>query len=142
MLPPLLTAEQRCAYAPDLPAQQALLPILPKVQPSFDADAVSVLIVYPQEDAGSLSTAPSVRGMTTLAALVDDVKQKNKDNPVIVYSKTWCPSCSQVRSPQEGEPSLHWIKSGIFEASLPAPACVGGCICPRSPYPLQGTRGE
>lgn len=39
--------------------------------------------------------------MTTSAALVDDVKQKNKDNPVIVYSKTWCPYCSQVRGRRE-----------------------------------------
>lgn len=31
------------------------------------------------------------------ASMVDLVKQKNAENPVIVYSKTWCPYCAQVK---------------------------------------------
>mmetsp|Transcript_17607 Transcript_17607/g.52896 ORF Transcript_17607/g.52896 Transcript_17607/m.52896 type:complete len:191 (+) Transcript_17607:117-689(+) len=42
------------------------------------------------------SSAPRVRGVAT-SALVDDVRQKNEDNKVIVYSKTWCPYCAQVK---------------------------------------------
>ena len=29
---------------------------------------------------------------------VDEVQKKNQENPVIVYSKSWCPYCSQVRA--------------------------------------------
>lgn len=29
---------------------------------------------------------------------VDTVKEKNAQNPVIVYSKTYCPYCAKVRS--------------------------------------------
>ena len=31
---------------------------------------------------------------------VEMVKEKNQENPVIVYSKTWCPYCSQVGGQQ------------------------------------------
>jgi glutaredoxin 3 len=29
--------------------------------------------------------------------LVEQVREKNEENPVIVYSKSWCPYCSQVK---------------------------------------------
>jgi len=29
--------------------------------------------------------------------LVDMIEQKNRDNAVVVYSKTWCPYCGQVK---------------------------------------------
>jgi len=31
------------------------------------------------------------------AVQVDSVKEKNEANPVIVYSKSWCPYCARVR---------------------------------------------
>ena len=68
---------------------------------------------------GAGSTAPSLRGVATSAALVDDIKQKNSENPVIVYSKTWCPYCVQVRPqrcglrrPARKSPGLALLSSG------------------------------
>jgi len=36
--------------------------------------------------------------MQAAASLVDSVKEKNEANPVIVYSKSWCPYCARVKA--------------------------------------------
>ena len=35
---------------------------------------------------------------TTPPTQADDIRSKNAENPVIVYSKTYCPYCSEVKS--------------------------------------------
>jgi len=34
----------------------------------------------------------------TMASLAEMVKEKNEQNPVIVYSKSWCPYCARVKA--------------------------------------------
>jgi glutaredoxin 3 len=42
---------------------------------------------------------PTARNTSTLprASLVDDIVAKNKSTPCVVYSKTYCPYCSDVK---------------------------------------------
>lgn len=42
------------------------------------------------------AAAPLYARSPCLCAQVEQVKEKNQENPVIVYSKSWCPYCAQV----------------------------------------------
>ncbi|GAQ87081.1 hypothetical protein KFL_003300040 [Klebsormidium nitens] len=48
-------------------------------------------------EAPSLCRRASLHCKASGSGIVEEVKKKNEENPVIVYSKSWCPYCSQVK---------------------------------------------
>mmetsp|Transcript_5480 Transcript_5480/g.7406 ORF Transcript_5480/g.7406 Transcript_5480/m.7406 type:complete len:186 (-) Transcript_5480:206-763(-) len=55
--------------------------------------------LHPAQAGRVLRRGDRARGLTCCAASIQDtVAQKNAENAVMIYSKTYCPYCSQVKS--------------------------------------------
>eukprot|EP00250_Pteridium_aquilinum_P034033 c6908_g1_i1 orf=503-1039(-) len=58
-------------------------------------------LIAPTQHLQRVSAPLAVRSMSDTpspAKLEELIKSKNSENPVVVYSKTWCPYCARVKS--------------------------------------------